>query len=273
MPRLLAGAYRRGVPQPPEVESSGAGHGLVEVADRVWTAGTDRTTVLVAGRHGLVAVDPGSGAALLTAVRRLERGPLVGVVLTHAHAGPPPDTGEPVPVVLHETAAAALGPGDPGVTPVSSVTALDLGDRVVEVVHPGRGHTSGDLVVRVPDADLLLVGDLVAGDGVPSYGPDCWPLDWPASLDLVLQLLGGSGTAVPAHGRLLDRGAVEEQRDRIATVAGTVRDLAARGVPADRALAQGEADGAWPWPEASLAEAVQRGYAHLPRSAKRLPLA
>ena len=43
----------------------------------------------------------------------------------------------------------------------SSARVLDLGDRAVELVHPGRGHTGGDLVVRVPDADVVLAGDLV----------------------------------------------------------------------------------------------------------------
>ena len=61
----------------------------------------------------------------------------------------------------------------------SSVRSIDLGDRVVELVHPGRGHTGGDLVVRVPDADVLLAGDLVEESAPPSYGPDCFPLDWP----------------------------------------------------------------------------------------------
>ena len=43
----------------------------------------------------------------------------------------------------------------------SSARVLDLGDRLVELVYPGRGHTSGDIVVRVPDADVVLAGDLV----------------------------------------------------------------------------------------------------------------
>ncbi|MEZ5193754.1 MAG: hypothetical protein R2734_15495 [Nocardioides sp.] len=69
----------------------------------------------------------------------------------------------------------------------SSARVLDLGDRRVELVHPGRGHyTAGDLVVAVPDADVLLVGDLVEESGPPGYGEDCWPLEWPATLDVVL---------------------------------------------------------------------------------------
>jgi glyoxylase-like metal-dependent hydrolase (beta-lactamase superfamily II) len=29
--------------------------------------------------------------------------------------------------------------------------ALDLGDRVLELIFPGRGHTSGDIVARLMD--------------------------------------------------------------------------------------------------------------------------
>src|SRR3954468_9038992 len=43
----------------------------------------------------------------------------------------------------------------------SSVRSVDLGDRQVELLHPGRGHTGGDLVARVADADVVFAGDLV----------------------------------------------------------------------------------------------------------------
>ena len=33
------------------------------------------------------------------------------------------------------------------------VHVLDLGDRQVELLYPGRGHTSGDIVVRVPEVE------------------------------------------------------------------------------------------------------------------------
>jgi glyoxylase-like metal-dependent hydrolase (beta-lactamase superfamily II) len=257
--------------------------GLAEVADRVWVTRRGPAGVVstvVAGASGVLLVDAGwsvpAGDDLLAAVRRLGRGEPVGAVGTHAHpahvggnAALPPG----VPVLLHDAAAAELRDRSAHVRTLSSVTAVDLGDRVVEVIHPGRGHTAGDLVVRVPDADVLVVGDLLRGDAPPSYGPDCWPLEWPASLDLVLQLLGDAGLAVPGHGDPMGRAAVEEQRDGTATVAEAVREIAGRGVPAERAVAQGEADGSWPWPGQGLAEAVRRGYAQLPRSARQLPLA
>jgi glyoxylase-like metal-dependent hydrolase (beta-lactamase superfamily II) len=268
------------MPLPPRAEP---GPGLVEVAERVWVARRgerDVVSTVVAGASGLLVVDAGeseaAGRDLLASVRRLGRGDLLALVSTHGHTahvlGNAALSAGGVPVLVHEAAAAELRPRVAELRTLSSVTAVDLGDRVVEVVHAGRGHSAGDVVVRVPDADVLVAGDLLDGDGTPSYGPDCWPLEWPGSLDLVLQLLGESGAAVAGHGAPLQRAAVEQQRDGTATVAEAVRELAGRGVPADEALAQGAADGSWPWPPERLTDAVRRGYAQLPRSARQLPL-
>lgn len=155
----------------------------------------------------------------------------------------------------------------------SSARAVDLGDRLVEVVHPGRGHTAGDTVVRVGDADVMFAGDLVEESaqrgGVPGFGDDCFPMEWPATMDLVIGLLTGSSVVVPGHGRPVDLDFVQEQRDSIGIVAETIRDLAGRGVPVDQALGSAE----WPYPAEELEHAVARGYQHLPRSARSLPLA
>ena len=54
---------------------------------------------------------------------------------------------------------------------IAVATALDLGDRRVEIAHLGRGHTDGDLLVVVPDADLLFAGDLLESAGPPVVRP------------------------------------------------------------------------------------------------------
>jgi glyoxylase-like metal-dependent hydrolase (beta-lactamase superfamily II) len=156
--------------------------------------------------------------------------------------------------------------------PFSSAVAVDLGDRLVELVHPGRGHTAGDAVVRVGDAEVVFAGDLVeesaARDAVPGYGDDCFPMEWPASLDLVISLLTTDTVVVPGHGRPVGRTFVEEQRSAIGVVAETIRDLASRGVPVADALDAAQ----WPYPRERLARAVARGYDQLPRSARSLPM-
>ena len=115
---------------------------------------------------------------------------------------------------------------------------------------------------------MVLAGDLVEESADPSYGSDCYPLEWPGALDFVLGLVGPATVVVPGHGAPVDNDFVAEQHDSIAIVAQTIQDLAGRGVPVDQALEEGE----WPFPRTSLGHAVRRGYEQLPRSARQLPL-
>jgi glyoxylase-like metal-dependent hydrolase (beta-lactamase superfamily II) len=287
------------------------GQGFVEVADRCWVARhahLDVNVGLIGGERGLVLVDSlastRAAREMVGQARRLGAGEVVAVVNTHHHfdhtfgnAAVMEEYGA-VPLLAHETVPADLlaraagvqqqAAADPSVpehadiaaTTVlapddlfSSARAIDLGDRLVEAVHPGRGHTAGDVVVRVGDADLLFAGDLVEESaerqGVPGFGDDCYPLEWPATLELVVGLLTPASVVVPGHGLPVDLEFVSEQRSAIGVVAETVRELAGRGVPVTEALAAAE----WPYPAEELRDAVRRGYAHLPRGARSLPMA
>jgi glyoxylase-like metal-dependent hydrolase (beta-lactamase superfamily II) len=78
---------------------------------------------------------------------------------------------------------------------------LDLGNRIVELRYLGRGHTSGDIVVWLPDERILFAGDLVEAQAAPYMG-DAHVADWSsATLDRVAaldarQLVGGRGPVV-----------------------------------------------------------------------------
>jgi glyoxylase-like metal-dependent hydrolase (beta-lactamase superfamily II) len=278
---------------------------FTEVGDRIWVARYewyDVNVTVVEGERGLVVVDTHASDVAAREVigdlRRLSARPVVDIVNTHEHVDHVFGNGAfreeygEVPITAHEAAAAGTVPhglevqqdavarGEhraeeiaattivPADRSFSSVTTIDLGDRAVELVHPGRGHTDGDLVVRLGDADVLLAGDLVEESGMPAYGLDSYPLEWPWSLDLVLELVGSDTVVVPGHGVPVGREFVQEQRSAIGIVAQTIRDLAERGVPLDQALESTE----WPYPREHLGNAVRRGYEQLPRSSKRLPL-
>ena len=78
---------------------------------------------------------------------------------------------------------------------------VDLGNRIVELRYLGRGHTSGDLVVWLPDERICFAGDLVEAQAAPYMG-DAHVGDWSsATLDEVAalqptQLVGGRGPVV-----------------------------------------------------------------------------
>ncbi len=278
---------------------------FTEVGERVWVARYewyDVNVSVIEGEAGVLVVDTHSSSKaareVINDLRQVSTRQVIGLVNTHDHfdhtfgnAAFREEFGE-IPIRAHETTAAttvATGedaqrsertradprgqeivetPIVPADTTFSSVTAVDLGDRVVELVHPGRGHTAGDLVVRIEDAEVLLAGDLLEESGPPAYGDDCFPMEWPLSLDLTLSLIGPSTVVVPGHGAPVDRDFVTEQRASIGVVAETIRDLAGRGVPLDEALGATE----WPYPAEALGDAVRRAYEQLPRMAKRLPL-
>lgn len=89
--------------------------------------------------------------------------------------------------------------------------AIDLGNRVVELQFLGRGHTSGDLVVWLPEERICFAGDLVEAMAAPYMG-DAHIGDWRGeTLDGVAalgaeQMVGGRGPVVrgAAVGRAID---------------------------------------------------------------------
>ena len=229
--------------------------------------------VLVAGRERALLVDTGSspaqGQAVRAAVSTVAKVPLEVVVVTHAHRDHAFGLAgfDDLVTVGHEDLDVPLAPN----RPIALAAAFDLGDRRVEVVHVGRGHTGADLVVVVPDADLVIVGDLVESAAPPSLGPDSFLQEWPVTLDGVVGLMTARTRAVPGHGEPVDRPFVFEQRGRLAAVAGEVRRLAEAGVSPADALLQGE----WAYPVETLAPGLPTAFAQLgpvvPR--RSLPLA
>ncbi|GAA2032167.1 MBL fold metallo-hydrolase [Catenulispora yoronensis] len=143
---------------------------------------------------------------------------------------------------------------------VTASHALDLGGRIIELMHLGRGHTDNDLVLWLPDADVLIGGDLVEQSGPVAYGTDSFPLDWPATLAALAALTTEHTTYVPGHGDPSDRGFLKETEEFVTAVAEQIRTLHADGVPAEQALDRGS----WPIEDSShFAKAVARGYAQL----------
>ncbi|HOB49265.1 MAG TPA: MBL fold metallo-hydrolase [Mycobacterium sp.] len=97
-------------------------------------------------------------------------------------------------------------------------TRIDLGDRVVHIDHPGRGHTDHDLAVVVPprgpgDRPVVFCGDLVEESADPAVDEGSDLAAWPAAIERLLQWGGSDGVYVPGHGAVVDAGFLAGQRD------------------------------------------------------------
>ena len=133
---------------------------------------------------------------------------------------------------------------------------LTVGGRPVVLAHLGRGHTAGDVIVHVPDADLVVAGDLVEQGAPPSF-EDSYPLEWP---ETVAELLRGATPAtvfVPGHGAVVDGPFVAAQHAELTSLAWLIREGHADGAPAEAVAARA------PYPAGAALPAVRRGYAEL----------
>jgi glyoxylase-like metal-dependent hydrolase (beta-lactamase superfamily II) len=263
---------------------------FVEVADRVFVLRypvLDVNVTLVLGDERALLVDTLATTAqareLATAVAALTDRPL-SVLNTHHHfdhcfgnavfAAPP----FAAPVYAHPETIAFLAAADPTAlwrewapthtglddlrtTPVRlpdrhvvREETLDLGGRLVVLRHPGRGHTAGDVVAHVPDAGVVVAGDLVEESGPPQF-EDAYPLEWPEAVATLLAL--DARIVIPGHGAVCDPAFVRRQHDQLAGLSWLIREAHADGAPADEVVRK------CGYEFETAAVAVARGYAEL----------
>jgi cyclase len=84
----------------------------------------------------------------------------------------------------------------PNVTLTHTLT-LFRGSREIRILHLGRGHTAGDVIVYLPKERLIATGDLLI-EG-PSYMGDAFFTEWIATIETLKQL--DFDTVLPGHGR------------------------------------------------------------------------
>jgi glyoxylase-like metal-dependent hydrolase (beta-lactamase superfamily II) len=269
---------------------------FVEVAPQVYVLRypvLDVNSTLIVGDEVAVVVDTLStteqGQELMAAVRAITPLPLVGIN-THLHFdhtfGNTALASESVGVTIwaHEAAAAALrehgnlwqrqwydelldhhpdladGVARTEIRPadrfIHTESTMEIGGRVLVVRHLGRGHTDGDLVVLVPDAGVLLAGDLIEEGAPPSF-EDAFPIEWPETVAALLHLGQDATVVVPGHGASVRLDFVHAQHDQLTQLAWLIREAHADG--ADPVVVATKS----PFPAAVSLIAVTRGYAEL----------
>ncbi|SDD44101.1 Glyoxylase, beta-lactamase superfamily II [Paracoccus isoporae] len=190
---------------------------FTEIGEGLWafTAEGDPNTGVIIGDESVMIVEaqatPRLARKVIEKVREVTDKPISHLVMTHYHAvrvlgasayGAPN-------IIMGDTARAMVverGQEDwdsefarfprlfqgheeiPGLTwpntTFSDRMTVYLGNRRVDLMHPGRAHTAGDIVAHVPDQNVMFTGDIVEYHSA-CYCGDGHFSDWPKTLEKI----------------------------------------------------------------------------------------
>jgi cyclase len=182
------------------------------------------------GNVGVLSTDRGAlvvdtmtfriqGARILDLAERIGGGPVQAVVNTHyhrdhTHGNPAFPAG--TTVVATDRTLAYLKQVDGGYWQGDAAGTLPnqtfqnehemrIADKTIRLIHPGRGHTDGDLVVLFVEDKVLHTGDLFFNGRYPNIDLEAGGSirEWVATIDRVLEL--DFEKVIPGHGPVTDR--------------------------------------------------------------------
>ncbi len=227
-----------------------------------FTAQGDPNTGVIVGDDGCIVFDaqatPAMAKDVIARVRAVTDKPIKYVVLSHYHAvrvlGASAYNAQGVVASLEtRRLIAERGKQDwdseygrfprlfqdaesiPGLTwpniAFASEMSLWLGKREVKLMHLGAGHTSGDIVAWVPDAEVMFTGDLIEYHSA-CYCGDAHLREWPSTLDEIKSfdaraIAPGRGDALVGSQTVNE--AIAMTRDFVTSLYGTAELSVAKG--------------------------------------------
>jgi glyoxylase-like metal-dependent hydrolase (beta-lactamase superfamily II) len=237
---------------------------FTEVGDGLYafTAEGDPNSGVIIGDNSVMIVEaqatPRLAGKVIEKVREVTDKPITHVALTHYHAvrvlGASAFGADQI--IMGDTARAMVmerGQEDwdsefqrfprlfeghesiPGLTlpttTFSDAMTVYLGKRRVDLMHLGRAHTAGDIVIHVPDQNVMFTGDIVEYHSA-CYCGDGHFTDWSDTLDNIAAfdvdaIAPGRGDALV--GRDMVNAALEATRDFVESTYRPVQRVAARG--------------------------------------------
>jgi glyoxylase-like metal-dependent hydrolase (beta-lactamase superfamily II) len=227
-----------------------------------FTAEGDPNSAVIVGDDGCIVFDaqatPALGSKVIEQVRTVTDKPIKDVVLSHYHAvrvlGASAFKGATI-VSSQETYRLIQERGQqdwdseygrfprlfqdaesiPGLTWPTLAFETDmtiyLGKREVRLMSIGAGHTSGDIVAWVPDAQVMFSGDLVEYHSA-CYCGDAHLREWPSTLNELREfnpkaIAPGRGAAL--KGLSTTREAIAMTRDFVTSLYGAAETSVAKG--------------------------------------------
>lgn len=229
--------------------------------------GAGGNVVVLESGESLAVIDSGapeSAAALAEFIRQAFTDRRVEMLFnTHWH---PDHTGgnealaAGAPIVAHENTRLWMStefyvdwedrtypPRPPGAQPTDTFYSFDpqplqreIGDRVVEYAELTQAHTDGDIYVRFPDENVIVVGDVMAVGAYPT--PDHATGGWIGGLvtaaEALLELADAETLLVPGTGPVQRRADLEVQLEMLTTLRERIENMMRKGRSAEEIVAE-----------------------------------
>ena len=106
---------------------------------------------------------------------------------------------------------------------------IKLGGKTIQLLHPGRGHTDGDLVAVFVEDRIVHMGDLLFNKHYPNIDLEAGGsiAEWPQTLEKVLEL--PFDQVIPGHGELTDADGIRQFQSFMRELGELGRAAAAAG--------------------------------------------
>lgn len=120
-------------------------------------------------------------------------------------------------VIKDLEAYVAAAPKAADFEPTKTIAAsekLEIAGVKIELTHVGNGHTDNDLIVYLPDENVVHGGDVLFNTFWPYVDrPGGFTSEgWAKSAEKVIEIAGEKGIVVPGHGAVGDREIAQRQR-------------------------------------------------------------
>lgn len=133
----------------------------------------------------------------------------------------------------HQSGLPSVAVGKAGLT-------VRVGQREVQLFHPGPAHTHGDLVAYLPAGNIVVTGDLFFHTYYPFFDPSSAGASIDGLIRAIRQIVARfpNATVVPGHGPMATIADLARYGDYLEALRGLVEGAIRQGWSEDRAVAE-----------------------------------
>lgn len=174
---------------------------------------------------------------LLSEIKKVTAKPVEFLISTHFHrdhTGGNPFFFPPAQLILHSMTLERLKEDKNLLNEPTMSIRYELSlvgrNNDVQILWLGKGHTDGDILIHLPEEDVLVLGDLFFNEEIP-YVKDSNIEEWLATLDRIIKKtkVSESMKIVPGHGPIGDFLALRRFRELLAWSRGVVSSELEKG--------------------------------------------